>query len=630
MEGPYLTNPLEQINQAWQQGRNMAFQDAAGKALTSTGPEQQAALTQATQLNPTGSLDLQQRNQQVTGQRLVSMARFLVNAPPEQRDAAYQAMKPALGQLGIDPSTLPANYDDTVEQTARSLVSAYTPYNAAPAAVRTAEYFAQNLTPEEKAQAMRIKVGLDPRASNPNYSVIEVPDGQGGKIQAFYNKKTGKPEMPDYSGLTGSAPATVGAGGAQPAAAPGIVPPTTPGTTLPNVNDAFLPFIQKANERIANGEDPNAVQADLLKQKQAFDAQQAALGGGSAAPTGAPAPAGGLGYTPPKTEKPDKNEIDKRVKEIAALDEQGVHLTPDQRNEYMLTGKAPDASKPTELTPDQERIANAIAGYQFGTPARFFSDPKNQGVIARALALNPTLNQAQYDQNKKLLTDLASNVPTSAGGGIVAANTAMKHIQALSELSDKLPDHMPVINALQAKIAAAAGHSDLANNLSSWDTEVGLAAAEIQKMIKSGVATEGETSKMMQDLSSAKDLGQRRAALASLAEFMNDKVQAQENRRDQVLGDLSPRTSFLNAKSQDILRDVMSKGQKTVPDLLPPSTSLGMAVRPMAGAAGGSRAAAAPNIPPAAIDHLRQNPALRDAFDQKYGTGSAASVLGGP
>ena len=99
-------------------------------------------------------------------------------------------------------------------------------------------------------------------------------------------------------------------------------------------------------------------------------------------------------------------------------------------------------------------------------------------------------------------------------------------------------------------------------------------------MIKSGVATEGETKAMLDNLKPNAPKSQRDAALAALAAFMNDKVAEQETKRDQVLGSSSPQTSLLNAASQDKLRTVLQRGGQEIPDLRPPSTTLRAAVTP--------------------------------------------------
>lgn len=237
---------------------------------------------------------------------------------------------------------------------------------------------------------------------------------------------------------------------------------------------------------------------------------------------------------------------------------------------------AGEENKP--LSPDQEGIAKALASYQFPASARFFSDVRNQGIIAKALEINPDLSAAQYNQNNKLLSDLAATNPTSGGGGIVAANTALKHIASLSKTSDDLPDNWQPINA-GLNWAQKGMSTDTGKALKDWNTGVGLMAAEIQKMVKSGVATEGETRDMLHNLSPDAPAALRNTALAELANFMNDKVQAQENRRDQVLGSLSPKTSFLTKTNQANLRNVMQKGGKEVPELEPPSQSLGFATK---------------------------------------------------
>jgi hypothetical protein len=56
----------------------------------------------------------------------------------------------------------------------------------------------------------------------------------------------------------------------------------------------------------------------------------------------------------------------------------------------------------------------------------------------------------------------------------------------------------------------------------------------------------------------------------------------------------------------------------------------GMAPGSTAGGAPYSPTGTGPAPPAAAIDHLRANPGLRGAFDQKYGPGAANRVLGAP
>jgi len=594
MNGPYLTSPLEQINAAWKQGRDNAFQEQEGNALTSTGAAQQQALSNAAQLNPAGSLDMAQKNQQVNGQKLVNMARLLVNAPDSQKDAIYQSLKPTLGAVGIDPSTLPSTYDDTVAQTAKSLVTAYTPTNQIPAAVRTDQYFTQGLNDDQKAQHQLIKAGLAARATAENWQTKEVPDGQGGTITLVHNSRTNQWEQPDFSSIqngnkdySATSPPPVA-----PAAAPAPASVTGKGweTTIAKPDAA-----QIANSVLDRGGTPD--EAGVEVQRQVGPNQPTAIslnpqtgrfenlpmpagavpqrldekGNDITAPAAPAAPAsGGIGYAPPKK---DTNEIAKRKENLQQFASAGITLTPDEQQQYLLDGKPPaQAEKP--LTSDQEAMAQKIAHYGLDTPARFLGDPKNAPVIARAIAINPDWSQGNYALNNAYLKDVQSNSPTSTGGGIVAANTALSHLQAMSDLSERLPDYPSDLIGQPATWIAARGKGPVGDDLKSWDTESQLMAAEVQKMIKSGVATEGETKAMLANLAPSAPRSQRNMALARLAEFMNDKVAEQETKRDQVLGAASPGTSFLNAASQDKLRNVLDRGNQEVPNLRPPSTTL--------------------------------------------------------
>lgn len=651
MAGPYLTNPLEQINASWQQGRTNAFNDAEGRALTTTGVDQQSALTQAAQLNPQGSLDMTQKNTQVNGQKLVNMARLLINAPDTQKDAIYQSLKPTLGAVGLDPSTLPANYDDSVAKTAQSLVSAYTPTNQIPAAVRTDMYRNQGLTDEEINQKRHIQAGLQARATADNWQTKDVPDGMGGTTTLVHNARTNKWETPDFSsvqagstdysnppsaagGNASSAPSAAGAGWqttmAQPDAAAIANGVLDQGGTLDQAgaevqrrvgpNQATDIHMNPQTGRFENVPTPAGATPTRL------DAQGNEMAPAAASAPAAPAPAPtaglGLGHSAPKQ---DTNEIVKREANWQHFINAGIPLTEDQHKKYLLDGKPPEqADKP--LSADQETIARSLANYSFGASGKFFGDTKNQAIIARTIALNPDWQQGNYALNNKYLSDLQSNSPTSTGGGVVAANTALSHLQAMSDLSQKLPDYTTDLIGKPMAILASHGSGQTGNDLKSWDTASQLMAAEVQKMIKSGVATEGETKAMLANLSPGSPRSQRDVALARLAEFMNDKVAAQETKRDQVLGEASPGTSLLNAPSQQKLTTVLQRGNIDVPTLRAPSQTLRAATSPAEPKS--AQASSASSVTPSAANYLRAHPELRAQFDQKYGQGASNSILG--
>lgn len=93
------------------------------------------------------------------------------------------------------------------------------------------------------------------------------------------------------------------------------------------------------------------------------------------------------------------------------------------------------------------------------------------------------------------------------------------------------------------------------------------------------------------------------------------RISVLQRRRTALQSDILP----ITPKSEELQKDQADKKRqiaaidRELDQIAPPSSV---------------RSASNNNIPQAAIDHLQQNPDLRDLFDDKYGEGSAASVLG--
>lgn len=137
-----IMNPsiVGQYQQGQQIGREFRAQDEArdrrsmlsqlaSQAYGTRGDERAGLVRQAIATDPAAGFELEDTLQGLedAGQkRLIQSARFLMAAPERDREAIYQQIKPGLSEAfpGIQ---LPANYDQTVAETATALGSAYGP-----------------------------------------------------------------------------------------------------------------------------------------------------------------------------------------------------------------------------------------------------------------------------------------------------------------------------------------------------------------------------------------------------------------------------------------------------------------------------------------------------------------------
>lgn len=285
--------------------------------------------------------------------------------------------------------------------------------------------------------------------------------------------------------------------------------------------------------------------------------------GGAASPGAVP----GILMPPGKAGgKPDLNLIGKRQEELASLQAAGVPLNAQQQQDYLLTGKV--GSESTDLSPQQEQMAQAIAHYQLPVSAYGMAKDKLQPIIARALEINPSYAENNYAQSHKILQDLASSSPTSAGGMITAAGTALGHLNSMADVSSNLPNMPTGLNAISNYVQGAANIGD-ARDLKAWNTGKNMLAGELSKMVKGGVASEGEVNQMLDQLNPNDP--NRNEALARMGQFMMEKVQALESARDNVLGSASPQTSLLTAGQQKMAQRVLGLSPNIpVPQFRPP------------------------------------------------------------
>jgi hypothetical protein len=262
-----------------------------------------------------------------------------------------------------------------------------------------------------------------------------------------------------------------------------------------------------------------------------------------------------FGFAPKKPEK--LSTVDQRKQDLADMEANGIKVTPSMRNQYLMTGKMPGEDggatpdNPTEgLDPATAALVKKIANYD-ALPASLGRAGNRADLIGRAAMLNPDYNEANAKEAYTFKQDMGRSSPQSAGGQVTAANTLMHHLGALMRDNKALNDAgvnsgSPMLN----KLSGAMSHQRGVAAVNNWNQARQLVAEEVAKLVKGGVATEGEVNGLMAQLDAANSPEQRNAAILQLAELAHGRLSAIASHRDQVLGDMGASVQILSPESQ--------------------------------------------------------------------------------
>src|SRR6185437_1905181 len=139
----------------------------------------------------------------------------------------------------------------------------------------------------------------------------------------------------------------------------------------------------------------------------------------------------------------------------------------------------------------------------------------------------------------------------------------------------------------------------------NYNQAVNFYSQELGKLVKGGVANEGEVRDIIRDLDPSRTPEQRSQAILQAMEFVHGRIKAVEDRGTRVLGPLAPDTGLLTRESQGILARAFREAGQTPPVMPPPGDNKSY-IKSIRGAA--------PSAPAAAGGA----PSLQDALN-KYG-----------
>lgn len=146
-------------------------------------------------------------------------------------------------------------------------------------------------------------------------------------------------------------------------------------------------------------------------------------------------------------------------------------------------------------------------------------------------------------------------------------NTLLEHGKVLLDANAKLSGTgSQTVNRVKNALSSEFGGIAAPN----FNQAVNFYSQELGKLVKGGVANEGEVRDIIRDLDPSRTPEQRSQAILQAMEFVHGRIKAVEDRGTRVLGPLAPDTSLLTKESQNILSRAYREAGDTPPPMPPP------------------------------------------------------------
>jgi len=233
------------------------------------------------------------------------------------------------------------------------------------------------------------------------------------------------------------------------------------------------------------------------------------------------------------------------------------------------------ASALAKLSASDQAIVKQLASRQLlvGRAGGFqINNPRNQALYGLAIQLNPNLNVVDNAAYQDFVKDLAKSSATSAGGRVDSGNRMLGHAGDLIDALKKLNPGSGTMGRI-GNVISYPSEKAFGNRMAAVSFIKSKLIAEANKLVTGGVPHAQELADDIKNMPDTATKEQWGSVIKAIADVGLEQVMSTEEKRNNFLGKMAPKTSLLSERAEKNLSKIYKYAGEEPPKLLDPSGS---------------------------------------------------------